>query len=103
MGINLAAYPFVEYIVEAEPEPQPVDPGNQIAIDLGLSNLATCVSTTGAFFIVDGLGLKSFNQWFNKENAWLQSIKDLQGIKGTTERQVRLTINRNNRIRDYFC
>ncbi|MBW4651386.1 MAG: transposase [Kastovskya adunca ATA6-11-RM4] len=92
----------VEYIVEAEPEPQPVDPKNQLAIDLGLDNLASCVSTTGASFIMDGKPLKSFNQWFNKENARLQSIKDLQGIKGTTERQARLTINRNNRLRDYL-
>lgn len=46
--------------------------------------------------------VKSFNQWFNKENERLQSIKDLQGIKGTTERQARLTINRNNRVRDYL-
>lgn len=92
----------VEYIVEAEPEPQPVDPDNALAIDLGLDNLATCVSTTGASFIVDGKPLKSFNQRFNKENARLQSIKDLQEIKGTTERQARLTINRNNRVRGYL-
>lgn len=92
----------VEYIVEAEVEPQPVDRNNALAIDLGLGNLAACVSTTGASFIVDGLQLKAINQWFNKENARLQSIKDLQGIKGTTERQVRLTINRNNRVRDYL-
>nr|WP_322506140.1 transposase [Chroococcidiopsis cubana] len=92
----------VEYIIEAEPEPQPVDPNDQIAIDLGLNNLATCVSTTGVSFIVDGKPLKSINQWFNKENARVQSIKDLQGIKGITERQSRLTLNRNNRVRDYL-
>jgi IS605 OrfB family transposase len=92
----------VEYIVEAEVEPQSVDPNNKLAIDLELDNLATCVSTTGASFIVDGKPLKSFNQWYNKENARLQSIKDLQRIKGTTDRQARLTINRNNRVRDYL-
>jgi len=92
----------VEYIVEAEAQPQSVDPTHALAIDLGLDNLAACVSTTGASFIVDGKLLKSFNQWFNKENARLQSIKDLQGIKGITERQARLTINRNNRVRDYL-
>lgn len=92
----------VEYIVEAEPEPQSINPNNALAIDLGLDNLAACVSTTGASFIVDGKPLKSFNQWFNKENARLQSIKDLQGIKGTTEHQALLTINRNNRVRDYL-
>jgi len=42
---------------------------------LGLENLATCVTNTGASFIVDGKKLKSINQWYNKENARLQSIK----------------------------
>jgi IS605 OrfB family transposase len=92
----------VEFVVEVEPEPQNVDPNNALAIDLGLNNLAACVSTTGASLIVDGKPLKAINQWFNKENARLQSIKDLQGIKGITERQARLTINRNNRVRDYL-
>ncbi len=92
----------VEYIVEQEAEPQNVDPNKALAIDLGLNNLATCVSTTGASFIVDGKRLKSINQWFNKVNASLQSVKDLQGIKGTTERQTRLTRKRNNQVRDYL-
>lgn len=92
----------VEYIIEQEAEPQVVDPNKALAIDLGLNNLATCVGTTGASFIVDGKQLKSINQWFNKVNASLQSIKDLQGIKGTTERQARLTRKRNNRVRDYL-
>ncbi len=92
----------VEYIVEQSAEPQPVDPNKALAIDLGLNNLATCVSTTGASFMMDGKRLKSINQWFNKINASLQSIKDLQGIKGTTERQVRLKSKRNNQVRDYL-
>lgn len=92
----------VEYIYQQEPEPRPVNPDNALAIDLGLNNLASCVSTTGASFIVDGKPLKSSNQWFNKQNARLQSIKDLQGLKGTTERQSRLTLTRNNKVRDYL-
>jgi transposase len=73
-----------------------------MAIDFGLSNLATCFDTNGASFIVDGRKLKSINQWFNKENARLQSIKDLQGIKKLTERQSRLYINRTYQVRDYL-
>ncbi|MEB3311915.1 MAG: transposase [Snowella sp.] len=92
----------IEYIVEQEPEPQTVDTENALAIDLGLNNLAACFSTTGASFIVDGRPLKAINQWWNKENARLQSIKDLQKIRGTTECQARLTINRNNKVRDYL-
>ncbi|WP_255502903.1 transposase [Okeania sp. KiyG1] len=33
-------------------------------MDLGLNNLATCVSNTGSSFILDGRKLKSINQWY---------------------------------------
>ncbi|MBO1056809.1 MAG: IS200/IS605 family element transposase accessory protein TnpB [Dolichospermum sp. JUN01] len=92
----------VEFISEAEETPIETKAESAIGIDLGLDNLATCIDTNGASFILDGKPLKSFNQWFNKENARLQSIKDLQKIKGTTERQARLAVNRNAKIRDYL-
>ncbi len=92
----------VEFISEVEETPIENVADSAIGIDLGLDNLATCVDTNGASFILDGKPLKSFNQWFNKENARLQSIKDLQKIKGTTERQARLAINRNAKVRDYL-
>ncbi len=92
----------VEFISEAEETPIETKSESAISIDLGLDNLATCVDTNGASFILDGKPLKSFNQWFNKENARLQSIKDLQKIKGTTERQAKLAINRNAKVRDYL-
>jgi len=88
--------------IEAEETPIETKAESAISIDLGLDNLATCIDTNGASFILDGKPLKSFNQWFNKENARLQSIKDLQKIKGTTERQARLAINRNAKVRDYL-
>jgi putative transposase len=92
----------VEFISEVQETPIETKSESAISIDLGLDNLATCVDTNGASFILDGKPLKSFNQWFNKENARLQSIKDLQKIKGTTERQARLAINRNAKVRDYL-
>jgi IS605 OrfB family transposase len=92
----------VEFISEAEETPIETKSESAISIDLGLDNLATCIDTNGASFILDGKPLKSFNQWFNKENARLQSIKDLQKIKGTTERQAKLAINRNAKVRDYL-
>jgi len=92
----------VEFISEVQETPIATKSDSAISIDLGLDNLATCVDTNGASFILDGKPLKSFNQWFNKENARLQSIKDLQKIKGTTERQARLVINRNAKVRDYL-
>jgi IS605 OrfB family transposase len=92
----------VEYISEGEIVVVETVKDSALAIDFGLDNLATCVDTNGASFIVDGRKLKSINQWFNKENARLQSIKDLQGIKQLTERQSRLYINRSYQVRDYL-
>lgn len=92
----------VEYVYKQEAEPRSVNPDIALAIDFGLDNLATCVSSTGASLIVDGKRLKALNQWYNKQNAYLQSKKDLQGIKGITERQAKLTLKRNHRVRDYL-
>ena len=92
----------VEFIFKSEAEKVETIPSSSMAIDFGLNNLATCVDTTGASFIVDGRNLKSINQWFNKENARLQSIKDLQKIEHLSERQARLYINRGNKVRDYL-
>jgi putative transposase len=92
----------VEFVSKAETEPVETIAGSAISIDFGLDNLATCVDTNGASFIVDGRKIKSINQWYNKENARLQSIKDKQGIERLTERQARLLVNRNNQVRDYL-
>jgi IS605 OrfB family transposase len=92
----------VEFVCKVESEPVETIAGSALSIDFGLNNLATCVDTSGASFIVDGRRLKSINQWFNKENARLQSIKDKLNIEGLTERQSRLFVNRNNRVRDYL-
>jgi IS605 OrfB family transposase len=106
----------VEFISEVEPERVEVNPSNAISIDLGVDNLAACVDTrdcggkdssrnsltNGASFLMDGKPIKSINQWFNKRNAYLQSIKDKQGIKGFTNQQVKLLVKRNNQLRDYL-
>jgi len=51
---------------------------------LGIDNLCTCVTNTGASFIIDGRKLKSINQYYNKINAKLHSIKDKQKTSRTT-------------------
>jgi transposase len=91
-----ARYFEVEFISEVAPEPVEVVPGSAISIDLGVDNLVACVDTNGASFLVDGKPIKSINQWYNKRNAELQSIKDKQGIKGITNQQVKLLARRNN-------
>lgn len=75
-----------------------------LGIDLGINNLATCVTNEGGSFIIDGKKLKSINQWYNKELSRLSSIKDHQRIKSCTNRQYLITRKRNNRVQDYiYC
>ena len=89
----------VQYIYKVEPkEKKPTK--NALAIDLGIDNLCTCVTSSGKSFIVDGKKLKSFNQWYNKETSRLNSIKDKQKIKGYTKKLYRIVTKRNNRVSD---
>lgn len=89
----------VQYIYNVEPkEKKPIK--NVLAIDLGITNLCTCVTSSGNSFIMDGRKLKSFNQWYNKETSRLNSIKDKQKIKGYTKKLYRIVTKRNNRVSD---
>lgn len=70
---------------------------------MGIKNLVTAVSSDGKWFIIDGKRLKSINQWYNKRNAYLQSIKDKQHFgKKTTNRQKAICRDRNNKVNDYM-
>lgn len=93
----------IQYTYEAECIQRNLNTSNALAIDLGINNLVTAVSSKGRSFIIDGRRLKSINQWFNKENASLQSIKDKQRFgKKTTNRQKTIARNRNNKVNDYM-
>lgn len=74
--------------------------GKAIGIDLGMNNLASCVSTTGKGFIVNGKPLKSINQHYNKQKSKLQSL--LKPNIFTTKRIEKITFNRNNKIKNYI-
>lgn len=89
---------------DEEPEQVELDGSKFLGIDLGVNNLATCVTNEGKSFIIDGKKLKSINQWYNKELARLSSIKDKQKIKGFTNQQYLITRKRNNRVQNYlYC
>ena len=92
----------IQYTYEVKEVQRELTKENALGIDLGINNLCTCVTNTGASFIIDGRKLKSINQYYNKINAKLQSIKDKQKIKRTTLRQKRIARRRNNRIEDYL-
>ena len=93
----------IQYIYEAECVQRNLNTDNALALDLGINNLVTTVSSNGRSFIIDGRKLKSINQWFNKENARLQSIKDKQHYgKKSTNRQKAIARARNNKVNDYM-
>ena len=100
-----------------------------LAIDLGVNNLAACVTTKGNSFIIDGKRLKSMNQYYNKKMAKLRSenqyvlrknknpltgeliyLKDLRKNLSEnesyrnimTKRMIHLMEKRDNKIKCYF-
>jgi len=78
-----------------------------MAIDLGINNLATIVTTTGSKpLLVKGKIVKSINQYYNKMKAHYFSIlrQGKQPYKGqyTSKRLERLHIKRFCRIKDLF-
>ena len=71
----------MEYVYEVQSEKKDLDYSKYLSIDLGVDNFATCVSPIGTAFIIEGRWLKSFNRWWNKERAKLQSQYDRQGVR----------------------
>ena len=93
----------IQYTYEAGSDiREELDINKAISIDVGINNFATCVTSEGRSFILDGRRLKSINQWYNKNNSRLQSIKDKQHISFKTKQQSSLERNRNNRINDHI-
>lgn len=93
----------IQYIYEVECNQRNLNTNNTLTLDLGVNNLMTAVSNKGDSFIIDGRKLKSINQWFNKQNARLQSIKDKQKLGYTpTKRQNIIANKRNNQVNDYI-
>lgn len=91
----------IEIIYTYEIKNLNLDNSKYASIDLGIDNLATMVTENNAI-VYSGKFLKSYNKYFNKKLARLQSIKDKQGIKGCTKRIEGLYEKRNRYIEDVF-
>ncbi|KAB7707266.1 IS200/IS605 family element transposase accessory protein TnpB [Bacillus aerolatus] len=91
----------IQYVYEQPYETTELDVDKALAIDIGLNNLASCVDTDGASFLVDGKRLKSINRLYNKKKARLQSVAMKQGMKYT--KQIgSITLKRNKQVNDYM-
>lgn len=91
----------IQYCYLQAEERQAVKPDRALAIDIGLENLAACITNIGTSFVMDGRKLKSINQYWNKQKAYFQGIAAKQGMK-ETHRLHRLACKRNNRTKDYI-
>jgi putative transposase len=87
-----------------------LDPNHALAIDHGLNNWLTCITTRGQSFIVDGRKLKSINQNYNRRVASLKAGKsaqywdfELARITEKRNRQVRDAINKAARLVINHC
>lgn len=101
--IRNAKFFEIQYVYEAAEEQRELDKQKALAIDFGVNNLMTCADSDGGSFIIDGRRLKSVNQWFNKRNSYLCSIKDKQkyGRKSTAQ-QLLIARKRQLRVNDYI-
>ena len=91
----------IEIIYEEECKNIELDYEKYASIDLGLNNLITLVSQHKPL-LISGKQLKSYNQYYNKRKAYLQSIKDKMNIKDYTKQLRILELNRKNYIKDYL-
>lgn len=73
-----------------------------LSIDLGLDNLCSCYSNIGRDFIITGKPLKSYNQFYNKTKAEIQSELETKNKKKWSNKLNKLTINRTNWIDNYI-
>lgn len=75
---------------------------NVLAIDIGVNNIASCVTTNGDKFLINGKPLKYINHNYNKRTADIQSKLKLTHNKNNSRYKSNITNKRNNRINDYL-
>lgn len=94
----------MEVVTEIEiPDIQIAEPTNIAAIDLGVDNFATITNNIGlAPIIINGKGLKSVNQFYNKRRAELQSGVMKRNGKHWSKELEAITFKRNCRVKNYI-
>jgi putative transposase len=88
---------YSEFVYETAVEKPVLDSSKCLGIDHGIDNWLTCVSNVETSFIVDGLHLKSLNQFYNKQIANIKEGK-FQGF--WSRKLAAITEKRNRQVRD---
>ena len=90
----------MEIVTELEIHPEFKQPTNIAAIDLGVNNFATITNNIGLRpIIINGKGIKSVNQFYNKRRAEMKSKLVNQGWSNALDA---VTMKRFNRIKNFM-
>ncbi|MDL1957018.1 MAG: transposase [Candidatus Desulfofervidus auxilii] len=96
-------YVQVDVVYNKECENKELNYDLYASIDLGVNNLVALVVNADINpILINGRPFKSYNQFYNKRRAYLQSIKDKMKIRGNTKRLNKLEKKRKNWFKDKF-
>ena len=94
---------IVEVVYETETVETPKIDGSFLSIDLGLNNFVTSIDNQSRTpFIINGKGIKSINQFYNKMRAKYQGISIKSNKLYSTKRLNNLTLKRNCKINNFM-
>ena len=83
-------------------EPEQKANNNVLAIDIGVNNIASCVTTDGDKCLINGKPLKYINHNYNKAVADAKSKLKLTHNQNSSHYTNQIINKRNNRINDYL-
>lgn len=96
-------YIIVEVVYRVDDVKILQDNNRYIGIDLGLDNFVTITNNCGLIpLVINGKGLKSINQYYNKQISHYKSIAKRINKLDYTNRMRKLTLKRNNKVEDYI-
>ena len=83
-------------------EPEQKLNNNVLAIDIGVNNITSCVTTNGDKYLVNGRQLKYINHNYNKAVADAKSKLKITHNQNSSKYISQITNKRNHRINDYL-
>lgn len=93
----------MEIVYEIEIEEVKTDSTRIAAIDLGVDNLVTMTNNIGLSpIIINGKGIKSINQYYNKRLAKEKSLLKIRHSKDWSKKLDSITFKRFQRIKNYM-
>lgn len=94
---------IVEAVYTIERKELQPENGSYCSIDIGIDNLAAVVNNIGEKpYLINGKGLKSINQYYNKQMSHYKEIAKRMNKKDSSKRMHKITAKRNRKIEDYL-